>query len=76
MVETYTVTVDHEEENEEQISITGSVNGYECAVVLNKLLMADMSKKEKASYKDRQLAQAFVARQQAPPLRGGREITL
>ena len=76
MPETYRISIDHEEENEESLSITGKVNGYQCGVVINKLVLVGRTKKQAEDYKDRELVKAFKARATTTRPQAGREVTV
>ena len=59
MSEEYVVAIDNEETNEEACSITGRVNGQQCAVVLRNSSFLGLSGKEQKHVKLVALAKAY-----------------
>ena len=77
MPDTYTVEVQHEEENEDNLSVTGRVNGFDAAVVINKRTMAGMTADARRAYRNRELVLTFLAKQRTPPqAAGGEQVIL
>ncbi len=77
MPETYTVEVQHEEENEDNLSVTGRVNGFDCAVVINKRRMAGLTADERRAYRNRELVLAFLTKQRTiPQAPGGEQVII
>ena len=77
MPETYLVEVQHEEENEDNLSVTGKVNGFDAAVVINKRRMAGKTADERRAYRNRELVLAFLAKQRSiPEATSGEQVTI
>lgn len=69
----YFVTVDHEEVNEtaNACSITGTVNGVQCAALVKCSDLNGKEAKDQERIKMRALARTFAGRQAVPPSQAG-----
>lgn len=62
MSEEYVVSIDREESNEESCSITGRVNGQQCAVVIRNSKFLGKGAKEQKKIKQVALVGAYKAK--------------
>ena len=72
----YVVDIGHEEENEDYLSITGTVDGRQCAAVVNKRTLALVPEKERQNFIDRAMISAFLGRVEAQKPKVGRKVTV
>ena len=72
----YMVSIDHQEENEDQLSLTGTVNGNQCATIINKRALALVPKVKQQDYKDREMINAFLTRKESIGMKPGRKVTV
>ena len=71
----YIVTVDNRESNTDNLSITGKVNGTQCAAVIKLSALDGLSKKAQDALQHKALIQAFLNRQQAIPESAGVKVS-
>ena len=71
----YVVEIGNIEESIDNVSVTGTVNGYQCACVLNKRALPEDAKERQTAI-DKGLVRAFVERPKAAPHAGGRVVSL